>query len=142
VRNQALRNQQPSIFIVTGFIGVVNVFPRSIWSAFTPTVQCTLMTPPAECTTIEEVRQGIDTLDRAIIEALGRRFEYVKAVTRFKKTAEDVAAPIRYQQVIETRRAWAAEFGLNPDAIEKMYRDLIAHFIEEELKLLNVERRT
>jgi isochorismate pyruvate lyase len=97
------------------------------------------MTPPEECTTIDEVRQGIDALDRMIIEALGRRFAYVKAVTRFKKTAEDVAAPARFQQVIETRRAWAAEAGISPDAIEQMYRNLIAYFIEEEHKL--VEQR-
>jgi isochorismate pyruvate lyase len=94
------------------------------------------MTPPEACTTIEEVRQAIDALDRTIIETLGRRFAYVKAVTRFKKTAEDVAAPARFQRVIETRRAWAAEAGLSPDAIEEMYRNLIAYFIEEELKLV------
>ena len=32
------------------------------------------------------------------------------------------------------RREWATEEGLNPDAIEKMYTDLVNHFIEEELK--------
>lgn len=99
------------------------------------------MTPPEDCTTIEEVRQAIDTLDREIITALGKRFGYVKAVTRFKKNAEDVAAPVRYQQVLASRREWAAAAGLSPDVVEQMYRNLIAYFIDEELKIVNGSTR-
>lgn len=33
-----------------------------------------------------------------------------------------------------TRRKWAEAEGLNPDAIEKMYSDLVNHFIAEEMK--------
>jgi isochorismate pyruvate lyase len=33
-----------------------------------------------------------------------------------------------------TRREWAEVEGLNPDAIEKMYSDLVNHFIAEEMK--------
>lgn len=95
------------------------------------------MIPPEACTTIEEVRGGIDELDRTIITALGQRFHYVKAVTRFKKTAEEVRADERYQAVLRSRRAWAEEAGLNPDVIEAMYRLLIAHFIDEEMKLVH-----
>jgi len=95
-----------------------------------------MMIPPDECTTIEDVRAGIDALDQQIIAALGQRFLYVKAVTRFKKTAEDVAAPARFQQVLTTRRAWAEDAGLDPAVIEQMYRLLIAHFIDEEMKLV------
>jgi isochorismate pyruvate lyase len=96
-----------------------------------------IMIPADACTTIEEVRNGIDELDRTIITALGQRFHYVKAVTRFKKNAEEVRAPERYQAVINSRRAWAIEAGLNPDVIEEMYRHLIAHFIDEEMKLVH-----
>ena len=95
------------------------------------------MIPPTECTSIQQVRQQIDLLDREIITALGQRFGYVKAITRFKKNAEEVAAPARFQQVLESRRQWASEAGLNADVIEQMYRLLIAHFIEEELKLVH-----
>lgn len=95
------------------------------------------MIPPDACTTIEEVRQGIDELDRAIITALGQRFHYVKAVTRFKRNAEEVRATERYQAVLHSRRLWAADAGLNPDVVEEMYRLLIGHFIEEEMKLVH-----
>ena len=37
-------------------------------------------------------------------------------------------------KISETRREWAIEEGLNPEAIEKLYSDLVKHFIEEEIK--------
>lgn len=100
------------------------------------------MIAPEDCTTIEEVRDAIDQLDREIVSLLGQRFGYVKTITRFKRTEEDIRAPERYRAVLSQRREWAADAGLNPDAIEKMYRDLIAHFIEEERKLLHLSDGT
>lgn len=87
-----------------------------------------------ECLDIEEIRKEIDALDRKVIELLGQRFAYVKAAAQFKKNADGVKAVDRFNSVLEQRRIWAEEFGLNPDAIEKLYRDLVSYFIEEELK--------
>jgi isochorismate pyruvate lyase len=94
------------------------------------------MIPPDACTSIEEVRQAIDMLDQEIIARLGQRFGYVKAITRFKNNTADVQAPARYQHVLATRRKWAEQAGLSPAVIERMYRDLIAYFIDEEMKLV------
>lgn len=96
------------------------------------------LTPPAECQSISDVRAAIDSIDRLVVEAIGRRFEYVQAVTRFKRTRDDVHAVERYNAVLATRRAWAIEFGLNPDVIEEMYRTLIGHFINHELTVLDL----
>lgn len=93
---------------------------------------------PNECTSIEDVRAAIDTIDREIVDLLGRRFQYVKAITRFKKTEAEVRAEDRYRAVIQARRQWAADAGLNPDVVEEMYRLLIAHFIDEEMKDLGL----
>ena len=96
------------------------------------------MKSPAECSSIEEVRAAIDTIDHEIVTALGLRYQYVKAITRFKKTSEDVRAPARQATVISQRRAWAAEVGLDPDVVEKLYRLLLDHFGAEELKELQL----
>ncbi len=96
------------------------------------------MKSPAECSSIEEVRAAIDTIDHEIVTALGLRYQYVKAITRFKKTSEDVRAPARQATVISQRRAWAAEVGLDPDVVEKLYRLLLDHFVAEELKELQL----
>ena len=92
------------------------------------------MKAPAECTGIQDIRSAIDQIDRQIIAALGKRFEYVKAASQFKTSETDVKAPERLNSMLLQRRMWAAEEGLNPDTIEKLYRDLVHHFIEEELK--------
>ena len=42
-------------------------------------------------------------------------------------------APERFNAMLGQRRLWAEEEGLSPDAIEKMYRDLVEYFINEEM---------
>ena len=97
---------------------------------------------PAECSGMPEIRAEIDALDKRVIELLGKRFEYVQAASRFKKDEEAVRAPERFKQVLDQRRKWASDVGLNADAIEKLYRDLVLHFIEEEKRQWQNERNT
>ena len=83
---------------------------------------------------MEEIRTEIDALDQDVIKLLGRRFGYVKAAAKFKTSQTSVRAPERFKAMLEQRRIWAEQEGLSPDAIEKLYRDLVNHFIEEEIK--------
>jgi isochorismate pyruvate lyase len=89
---------------------------------------------PSQCAGMEDIRQEIDTLDRAVIQLLGKRFQYVLAASKFKTSATAVRAPERFNAMLATRREWAEAEGLDADAIEKMYRDLVNHFIAEEMK--------
>jgi isochorismate pyruvate lyase len=96
------------------------------------------MKSPAECSSIEDVRAAIDTIDYEVVKGLALRSQYVKSITRFKKTKEDVQAPARQAIVISQRRAWAAEEGLDPELVEKIYRMVIDHFVAEELRELHL----
>lgn len=87
-----------------------------------------------ECENMSEIRTEIDTLDRQIVHLIGQRLEYVKAASKFKTSETSVKAPERFKAMLITRREWAIEEGLSPDAIEKLYSDLVKHFIEEEMK--------
>ena len=89
---------------------------------------------PSQCSNMEDIRQEIDALDQTVIELLGKRFQYVLAASKFKTSAASVRAPERFKAMLATRREWAEAQGLNPDAIEKMYSDLVNHFIAEEMK--------
>jgi len=93
---------------------------------------------PAECTTIEEIQAEVDRLDRAVIELIGKRFQYVVAAAKFKTGTASVRAPERFAAMLRQRRAWAEEAGLKADVIEKLFRDLVNHFIfiEDEIKKL------
>ena len=50
------------------------------------------MKPPEECASIEDVREGIDALDREIVALIGRRARFVEAAARFKTGESSVRA--------------------------------------------------
>ncbi|HSF72458.1 MAG TPA: isochorismate lyase [Microcoleus sp.] len=92
------------------------------------------MKKPDECANIHEVRHEIDTIDREVIQALSKRFQYVIAAARFKTSEASVRSFDRVEAMLQQRREWAQASGLNPDVIENIYRDLVNYYIEEELK--------
>ena len=92
------------------------------------------MKTPEECQNMSDIRLEIDSLDKKVITLIAQRFDYVKAAAKFKTGEASVKAPERFKAMLAQRRIWAAEEGLNPDAIEKLYYDLVSHFIEEELQ--------
>ena len=95
------------------------------------------MKPVKDCKNIEDIRRAIDELDEEIITLLGKRYQYVKEIVKFKeKNEESIVAKARREAVIRSRRKLAVENGLDPDVIEELYRNLINHFIAEELKLI------
>ncbi|RQW61193.1 isochorismate lyase [Vibrio viridaestus] len=88
---------------------------------------------PKNCSGMDEIRNEIDELDRLVITALDKRFEYVKAAAKFKTSISSVKAPERLKSMLIQRRVWAEEKGLHPDIIEKIYSDLVSYFISEEM---------
>ena len=92
------------------------------------------ITPPEECGSLEEIRAGMDALDREIIRILARRVAYVKAAAKFKTSSAAVAAPDRVQKVLDTRREWAIEAGLDGEVVRALYRDIVTYCVGEEKK--------
>lgn len=89
---------------------------------------------PEHCTGMEDIRREIDKIDREVISLIGKRYEYVVAAAAFKTSATAVRAPERFEAMLRQRREWAVEDALDPDVIENLYRDLVTHFIEKEMK--------
>ncbi len=87
-----------------------------------------------KCESLEHAREKIDSLDQALIEMIAIRQFYVDQAVRFKKSVQDVQSPERVEQVIGKVRAQAVDLGTNPDLVEKIYREMIQHFIQRELK--------
>ena len=91
---------------------------------------------PEKCQNIQEIREAIDNIDEEIIKLIGRRFNYVKEIVKFKsKDRDSIIAKDRYNEVIENRRMLAVKNGLNPDFIENVYKSLINHFINKEIEI-------
>ncbi|MGD1071455.1 MAG: chorismate mutase [Bryobacteraceae bacterium] len=90
--------------------------------------------PPDECAGLDEIRAGMDAVDRRIVALIAERVAYVRAAAKFKTSSANVAAPERVAAVLGTRRLWAEEAGLGGDVVESLYRDLVAYCVSEEHK--------
>lgn len=86
------------------------------------------------CSSLNEVREHIDKIDSEIVALLARRGAFVAQAASFKKTTEEVKAPNRVEQVISKVISLAQEQGANPEVVERVYRAMIAAFIDAELK--------
>jgi len=86
-----------------------------------------------KCENLEEVRGNIDRIDKQIVKLIAERSTYVAQAANFKKNSEEVKAPQRLEKVINKVRSLACENDVNPDIVEKIYREMINCFTNFEL---------
>lgn len=87
-----------------------------------------------KCDSLIQAREKIDTIDQAIIELIATRQHYVDQAVRFKRSVQDVQSPERVEQVIQKVRDIASQQSVDPALVERIYREMIQHFIQRELK--------
>lgn len=90
--------------------------------------------PPEECTTMDEVRIGVDETDRLLVALLSRRFGYMRAAARIKRERDSVRDEDRKAQVVEAARQAAEAEGLPADAIAELWDRLVEISIAFELE--------
>ena len=88
---------------------------------------------PADCSTMTEVRAGVDDVDRQLVALLQRRFGYMDAAARIKPTREAVRDEWRKADVLAKVDAAAARMSLDRSLVARMYEDLIETSIAHEL---------
>ncbi len=89
---------------------------------------------PEMCSGLDDIQDAIDAIDRTVIAMLAKRFRYVRASARFRTEDDHAGASERFRAMLKQRRTWAMQEQINPDAIEKMFRDLTSHFFLEEVR--------
>ena len=94
------------------------------------------MKNPENCKNIEEIRTAIDGIDYQIMKLFSERYEFVKEIVKFKTDEASVIAENRQTEVIEKRREWAVELGLNPDLFEDIFWILMRYNVQKELEIL------
>jgi isochorismate pyruvate lyase len=87
---------------------------------------------PSACTTMAEVRAGVDDVDRRIVELLKRRFGYMDAAARIKPDREAVRDEWRKADVLAKVDATALELGVDRSLMARLYEDLIETSIAHE----------
>ena len=82
---------------------------------------------------MDEVRAGVDRLDRDLVALLRRRFDYMDAAARIKRDRGQVRDEGRKAQVIANARAEAAACALPADVIAGLWEQLVEASIAYEL---------
>lgn len=91
------------------------------------------MIDPERCTTMAEVRAGIDELDGEIVALLAKRFRFIEAAARVKQSRGEVRDERRKAEVIERVRTHARSAGIPDELIGRFYDELIESSIAIEL---------
>jgi isochorismate pyruvate lyase len=86
-----------------------------------------------KCTTLEEARNEIDSVDKEIVELIAKRNEYIKQIAHFKTSVEEVKAEERIADVISHVRAQAISLDLSPNLVNDLYVRMIDEMVESEI---------
>lgn len=71
------------------------------------------------------LRKLIDSLDYLLLFLLSKRRKVVKLVAIYKRTRNLPALdPVRWQQVISTRKYWGIKLGINSDFTQKFFNQI------------------
>ncbi len=87
---------------------------------------------PADCTTMSEVREGVDALDRLLVAVLAERQRYMDAAARIKTDRTAVRDTARIEDVVAKVKAAARDAGLSEAIAEPVWRTLIERCIAHE----------
>lgn len=90
-----------------------------------------------DCTTMVEVRAGVDQVDREIVALLAHRFAYMDAAARIKPTRNAVRDEARKAEVIANARAAAEAAGLPGDVIADLWERLVEASIAYEIRVFD-----
>jgi isochorismate pyruvate lyase len=98
-------------------------------------------TSPEDCTTMTEVRAGVDAVDRAIVALLKTRFGYMEAAARIKPDRDAVRDEARKADVLAKVRATAERLELpRPELTEALYEQLVEASIAYEFEVFDRTR--
>ncbi len=92
---------------------------------------------PAACTTMAEVRAGVDAVDRELAALLGTRFGYMRAAARIKPDRAAVRDEARKAQVIANAAVAAAAAGVPDGVAERLWEMLVEASIAYEFEVFD-----
>ncbi len=96
--------------------------------------------PGPDCTTMAEVRAGVDRVDAELVALLARRFAYMDAAARLKPTRDAVRDEARKAEVIANARAGARALELPEASIAALWEQLVEASIAYELAAFDRRR--
>ena len=87
---------------------------------------------PHECSSLNDIREGIDSIDKEIVRLLGKRLKYVYAASNFKPTQESIPAPERVASMLTDRRLWAHKNDISEEFVTDLFKKITSWYIAEQ----------
>ena len=85
-----------------------------------------------DCTTMQDVRREVNTLDDVLVPLLVERVGYMTQAARIKQGSEQVRDEARIQAIVARVRERATAEGGDADVMEAIYRSLMEACIAYE----------
>ncbi|MBT8432645.1 MAG: chorismate mutase [Altererythrobacter sp.] len=95
---------------------------------------------PDECTSMVEVRAGVDATDQELVALLERRFGYMRAAARIKPSRDTVRDEDRKAAVINSAGDAADARDVPRDRIEAIWDILVENSIAYEFEIWDATR--
>jgi isochorismate pyruvate lyase len=93
-----------------------------------------MISDPAVCESMAEVRVGVDAVDRELVALLARRFGYMDAAARIKADRSTVRDEARKADVIANVRRAALELRIPQDVVVQIWETLVEGSIAYEFE--------
>ena len=93
--------------------------------------------PVRQCSTMNELRDDIDQLDRTLVELLSIRQSYMDQAARIKQDRNRVRDEVRVEDVVAKTLSHAGKVGAHPELVEMLYRQMIEWCITYEMKVFD-----
>lgn len=98
------------------------------------------ITPPEACQSMQEVRAGVDALDRELVALIAERARYMEAAARIKPSRDVVRDEWRINDVISKVSREAEAKGLAVEIAEPVWRELVERSIAYEFSIWDATR--
>ncbi len=97
--------------------------------------------PPENCSSMAEVREGVDALDRQLVALIAERARYMKAAARIKPSRDVVRDEARIDDVLTKVGKAADQANLPREIAEPVWRELVERSIAYEFTVWDSTRR-
>lgn len=86
-----------------------------------------------KCSSLEEVRTEIDSLDTKLVNLISDRSHLIHQAAAFKNSVDEVKANDRIDFIMQRVRHQAIELGINPNMISELFQTMIDEMVETEI---------
>ena len=90
---------------------------------------------PEDCREMQDVRAGVDEIDRMLVALIARRQGYMDAAARIKQSRDVVRDEARILEVLSKVRAEAERQGLSWSIAEPVWREMMECCIAYEFEV-------